>query len=558
MKNIHKELFLTAAAALLLCGAAAAAPADPVFNAMKDEMGRSMDKLKMGELQKPYFISYTVADSTALYIAATFGSLEGVTSYPYRRVKAEVRVGDAKFDSSGFASNARGYTPSVDYAAPMGSDYDSLRFALWSLTDSAYKEALDNYSKKKAFVESKNITELYADLTPETPHTAVSGAEPAPFNADLWKERVRALSAVFKKYPAVKVSQVYLSREAGVNRFINSEGSEFRQPRCSGMLELNGRTYTADGYKLGAGARYGFCSEADLPSYEALLKKADELGARLTAMSVSVPMKAYIGPVLFEGSAAGKFFDHFFVSNVAYPREIWKESSKWSPDAVYSKAGQLVERLDMRVMPPFLNVVDDPSAVSYNGMALNGHYDVDDEGVPAGRLTLVEKGKLKDIYRYRAATRDFSASNGHGRGEVTEHVTGAPGNVFIKPADNPARVLPMPELRKKFLDLCREQELDYCLLVRDLGGFGGAFSAYKVYVADGREESVHAIEFTGSSLRALRDITAVSKEMDVYPLSWTPPASLVAPAVLVQEMEVKKTEQKPDRKPYLEHPYFVK
>ena len=69
---------------------------------------------------------------------------------------------------------------------------------------------------------------------------------------------------------------------------------------------------------------------------------------------------------------------------------------------------------------------------------------------------------------------------------------------------------------------------------------------------------MHAIEFIGANLRALRDIVAVSKEMKVYDLAWTPPASLVAPSILVQEMEIKKTEDKPDRIPYLAHPFFAK
>ena len=559
MKKQYVKLLLSAGAALLLGGTLRAAPADPVFNAMNDELTRSMAKLRMGALQKPYFAAYTVAESTSVYISATFGALENFTVYPYRRVKAEVRIGDPKFDSTGYLGNAWGYyRPSVDYGVSLDDNYDSLRFSLWALTDSAYKDALDTYSKKKAFVESKNITELYDDLTPEPAHRAFSEAAPVPFDAADWKEKVRALSAVFEKYPAVKVSLVYLSREAGINRFVSSEGTAFRQPRCSGTLAMVGAVYTADGYKLAANSSFNFCSASDLPSYAELVKKAGELGARLTTMSASVPMTAYIGPVLFEGDAAARFFDHFFVSNISNPREVWKEANKWSPDPVYSRAGQLVERLGMRVMPPFLNVVDDPSASSYEGAMLAGRYEVDDEGVPAGKLNLVEKGKLKDIYRYRAATRDFKTSNGHGRGEAGEFVTGGPGNVFIQAADNPARVLPKAELKNKFLDLCREQENDFCLLVRYVGSFGGAFSAFKVYVSDGHEEPVHAIEFTGANLRALRDIAAVSKEMKVYPLSWTPPASLVAPDVLVQEMEIKKTEQKPDRKPYLEHPYFAK
>jgi predicted Zn-dependent protease len=83
------------------------------------------------------------------------------------------------------------------------------------------------------------------------------------------------------------------------------------------------------------------------------------------------------------------------------------------------------------------------------------------------------------------------------------------------------------------------------------------FAALKVYL-DGREEPVHGIEFTGVNLRALRDITAVSSETYVHNLGWSVPGAIVTPSLLVQEMEIKKSDQKPEKKPYLPHPYFGK
>ena len=73
---------------------------------------------------------------------------------------------------------------------------------------------------------------------------------------------------------------------------------------------------------------------------------------------------------------------------------------------------------------------------------------------------------------------------------------------------------------------------------------------------DGHEEPAHSLVFTGTSLRALRDIVYVSKERNVYSLGWSPEADLVHPDILVREMEIKKSSQKPPKKTYLEHPYF--
>ena len=113
-------------------------------------------------------------------------------------------------------------------------------------------------------------------------------------------------------------------------------------------------------------------------------------------------------------------------------------------------------------------------------------------------------------------------------------------------------------MKARLIQLCREQELDYCLLVKGLDGMTAPFSGYKVYVEDGREEPVHGVEFTGMTLRALRDITAVSKELYVSYPPWDPQASIAAPSILVQEMEIKKSEIKPEKRPHLEHPFFAR
>lgn len=557
-KHISKILTVLTALSFALSARAALPEGDAVFAAMKDEMSRSMSKLQMDALQKPYALFYSVEEGRYLDISAAFGGVESFYAAPYRRLKVDLRVGSPAFDNSNYAANMwEGYSAENDWSLAQEDGYDSLRYSLWSATDKAYKKALENHSKKKAYKESKNITELFDDLTPQPPHELFLAAGTETLDEGLWRENIRRVSAVFLKYPAVKYSKVHLNFQSGSARFLNSEGSAFRKPDCRGAVTIEAQAYAPDGFLITAGGEEAFCLAKDAPPLEKLIEKAEEAGKRLSGMEKSSRIKAYIGPMLFEKDAAGKFFDHFLVSNISNPREIWTTPNSWSTEAVYRRAGELVERIDMRVLSPFLSVTDDPSARYYEGRPLVGAYEVDDEGVPAQRLKLVEKGKLLGYYMSRTATRDFKKSNGHGRADFGSYPSGLPSNVFIRAEDNPSKVLPRAELKKKFLEICREQELEYCLLVRGLDSMYEPFSAYRVYVKDGHEEPVHGIEFTGTSLRALRDITAVSKELNVYYPQWSVPGAIVAPSILVQEMEVKKTEKKPEKKPYLEHPYFA-
>lgn len=545
--------------ALCARAALAALPADDkVFAAMKDEVARSMAKLDMDKLGKPCFLAYHVEDGHFFRVAASFGAVEELISSDYRRVKADLRVGNYKLDNSHYAPDVfTGYRADPDWSVALEDNYDSLRFSLWSATDRAYKKALETYSKKKAFIESKNMTELYDDLTPQEPYELFRPVTTERVDEAAWRENARRISSVFLKYPEVKYSAVRFSFSSGGMRFLSSEGSAFRQPACDGSVTIEAHGYAPDGFRLKSSHSESFCLAKDAPALEKLLAKAEELGGDMARMGKSEPIKAYIGPVLFEGPAAARFFDNLLVRNAANPREVWTEKSRWNADTVFRRSGELVERLGMRVTSPFLNIADDPLQRYSEGRPLAGFYEADDEGVPARRVSLVAKGKLSEYFMSRAATRDFKKSNGHGRAGFSEYPAGAPSNVFVTPEENPARVMPMAELKKKFIEMCKEQELEYCIRVKGIDGMYSPFSAWKVYL-DGREEPVHGVEFTGVNLRALRDIAAVSRETSVHDLSWSVSASIVTPALLVQEMEIKKSEEKPEKKPYLPHPYFGK
>ena len=56
-----------------------------------------------------------------------------------------------------------------------------------------------------------------------------------------------------------------------------------------------------------------------------------------------------------------------------------------------------------------------------------GNYEVDDEGVKASRVSVIEKGQLVSYLLSREPIRDFPDSNGHGRAAVTGPPTVKPG-----------------------------------------------------------------------------------------------------------------------------------
>ncbi len=53
------------------------------------------------------------------------------------------------------------------------------------------------------------------------------------------------------------------------------------------------------------------------------------------------------------------------------------------------------KKLGQQIMPEFISVIDDPTCEQLQSKTLNGFYKIDDEGVPAQKVTLVDHGVLK-------------------------------------------------------------------------------------------------------------------------------------------------------------------
>ncbi|MCM2266821.1 MAG: metallopeptidase TldD-related protein [Elusimicrobiales bacterium] len=565
-------------ALLTLALALAAAPAfcaeDAVLKAMTDEMKRTISRLKMDSLDKPYFVSYYVLDSSETALSAVFGALKEDSFNAARHAAAELRVGTPALDNSWYVGqDFNGFEP-ANLLLNEEDGYDAIRFSLWSMTDDVYKKALEKHSQKKAYQKKKNITELYGDLAPAGQESYFGDRKVVPaLDTAAWRAHVKDLSAIFRKYPKVQWSQVRFTYTPRVVRFVNSEGTSYRYWWDKVNLEIRASIQDKTGLKLSDEKALAWRSLQEVPSYEALAAETEVFAREMSDLAEPSPAEVYLGPVLFEGQAAAEFLNQLFVGNISFARQPWADQEDWMK--YYINAGELTKKLGMRVLPAFMDVSDDPSRESFGGTGLIGGYPIDNEGVIPVPLQLVKEGKLVNFYMGRAPVKEFRASNGHGRGFVTEFATPRPGNVFF--TSKPEKRVPQAELKKKLLAAAADSGLDYAVIVRRVDGeasrksdalLAGPVLAYRVSVKDGSEKVIGGSDWAGVTFRALRDIMLVSDKDQVYnyfqpgPFYYNRgfvPASIVAPdALLVQEMELKPTEAKPDRQPYLPHPYFAK
>ncbi len=542
---------------------------DFVFKAMKSEMIRTMEKLKLDDLRKPYFVSYYVADSSSYYISASFGDIKSKNFRVNRYGKADIRIGSKKFDNANYiGNNFSAYSP-FSGALPIESDYDAIRRSLWLLSDKAYKDALQKYSQKDSYRKKRNIKDIYGDMTDEKIQSYIEKPEKIEdFDFKSYCSEIKELSNLFRAYPDLKSSDISFSWGFGIKRFINSEGTIYKKYFKAITITVSLKTQNEDGYKVFASKDFMYENPSDI-DFSKLREDIKKMAEDYSKASHSKSINFYVGPVIFEGEAASEFFNQLFVSNISFAPMPWAEQDTYLK--YYYSIPKLTDKIGMRIFPPFISAYDNPLEGKYAGAALFGSYKIDAEGIVPEKLELVERGKLKNIYLSRTPYKEFKKSNGHGRMSSDSFSTAGAGNVFI----NSEKKVSYAKLKKKLIQMGRDLELDYVVLIKSIQSYKGTqkylgdpILAYKLDIKTKVESPLSIVEFEGLTMRALRDIVLTSDKSKVYNFYQSNPfayssgrysTSIISPeAVLVGEIELKKTDNKPDKLPYLKHPFFSK
>ncbi|MBI4249196.1 MAG: hypothetical protein HY611_06815, partial [Elusimicrobia bacterium] len=495
---IKPHVWAACAAALLAVSPAWAQKTkeEIIFSAMQDEIQRTVAKLQMENMSKPYFMSALVADMARVQLGGDFGAVVTVSSDAYRMLKIDLRVGDRSLDNTHFVGRDHWtYRPKTAYV-PEDDDYDALRFEIWSAADEAYKSALELFSQKTAYLKSKLIADRTDDLSVATPVAEILPEYRENLDVPLWTAQIRELSKIFKEFAAIQDSYVSMDFLSRNDYFTSSEGARWRKPAPEVEIRLSATVQAADGMKIHDSRLLLARSLQDIPDFEALKSLTRDFAANMAELSKAPPMESYIGPVIFEEQAAAEFFNQLLARNVSFPKSPLFENESKKEDF---QSAELLRRLNRRVVPEFISAADDPSLTEYGGSPLAGHYLIDDEGVKAQRVEIVVLGKLKDVLMDRSPIKERAQSNGHGRAGLTELPGGRIGNFIV----TAAKTLSREKLKEKLLELCRKSELEYGLIIRRMeretarkapgSMLSDPVAAYKVYAADGREEPVRGL-----------------------------------------------------------------
>lgn len=516
---------------------------------MNEELARSMKELRRPGHPRVYYLSYLFRNERRESIFGRLGAIAEHQTAARNFVFCDVRVGSHRYDQVGYGGlrDNDDADESVDYIGmPAEISEDAFKFALWRLTDARYREAAEQYYERKS--KELHYVDEQRGLASKVKAKGVRSAKIRRFpevDVDYWTWLIRKASGLLKSCPAIQVSDFEFVAWHRQQMFVDSEGAEIAQQ--TSVFDLAARYWllTPKGAPIEQEAALIVGDLADLPSEKELLRIVKARIELILALSRAPHLNAFSGPVLLGAVPAGLFFHEVVGHRLEGSRLLSSD-----------EGATFADLRGKHIAPAFVDIVDDPTLERFNGKRLIGHFRYDDEGSPAKRAVLVEKGVLRGFLTTSAPIPGQSALNGHARNARHERPISRMGNLLVVNREPVAE----PELWERFLEEIRRRKAPFGIWVREtLGGEtyttkydfqafkGEIMHAVRVFPS-GRKELVRGVDFVGTPLSALDALLCMGDDPTVDNAfcgaeSGQIPVSTIAPSALLGNLELQSKDR---------------
>ena len=529
-----------------------------VLKAMKAELDRSMEILG-DEPVPPYFLSYEITETTGRSAGAQFGALVFSNSSRGRVLDIDLRVGDYGLDNTRPLRGRGGFSffGNDRVSAPVEDDADAIRALLWHETDKRYKRALEELTTVKTDVQvTVEAEDKAGDFSREEPSKGFEAARPIEADLADWEKKVQRYTAPFARFGDFYQARASFSANVETRWFVNSDGSEIQTSETLYRLFISASTKAEDGMVLPLYKSYIALTPESLPDDETVARDVANMVETLLALRDAPLVEPYTGPAILSGEASGVFFHEILGHRLEGHRQKLEDE------------GQTFKKLlNERVLPASFSVHFDPTMTRHGGTDLAGTYRFDNQGIPARRVTVIDKGILKAFLLSRRPIDGFPRSNGHGRKQAGFKPVARQSNLIVEVADP----LTADELKGELLAAIEADGKPFGLRFEAIqGGFTttGRFMpnsfnvtplvVYRVY-PDGPEELVRGVDLIGTPLTTFSKVAAGDDQIAVFngtcgAESGGVPVSAASPSILVSQIEVQKKGKSQDRPPLLPAP----
>ncbi len=535
----------------------------PTLKLMSQELKRSFNILKK---QKPpiYYLSYTYTEGENIGLQVEFGGVLQKYHHYTADVEVQARAGNIHLDNTRALKGEREDTVLAGWEKVPGVSADNpkaFELAWWRATQAAAEQAQHNYSRVTANVRTMSQTKDQSDDFVFPPvETFCQTQEMQKIDLEKIQDLLVQASKLVIGKPDVLDSVFSFGFTQGHRYFVDSRATQLKTPyvRMRLMYVLSNRT--ADGMTLERFKDYNVFSVEELPTAEQLAADVNKSLQELHMLTQAPEGDPLTAPTILKGKAAAVFVHEVLGHRLEGHRQ--KDDSEGQ--TFTGKIGQ-------RVISPLLTIVDDPTQVQFQGTALRGHYVYDDEGVKARPVTLIEKGVLKNFLMPSSPIKGFAQSNGHGRREIGRRAVARMGIMQARAE----QTVPYEELEKQLIAEIKRQGKPYGFIVEDLGG-GFTFTntsmpqsfkleaklVWRIY-PNGKKEIVRGLDVIGTPLVSFNKIIAVGDDDTVFDGScgaesgWVPQTN-ISPSLLLESMEMEKTQKGDFKPPVLPSPLLEK
>jgi TldD protein len=576
------EASMQAAQPAEVAAAPVSGPQAAELEAVAAELARGSSNLRLTGAPDPYRAEARFVRADLLSLDGSYGGL--VTNVMNRQAigAVEVRVGSPQRDNSNFFGGDSGVAR-LDVALHPASRL--LRKKLWLGLDRAFRGATRAYAQKLVTLKRLVDEVRPPDYTDGPgPVSNLHAADPIVFDRSGLAAMVSSLSARFRNWPQIDNGDVHLQVLRSHETVVTTDGVLLQWVNDRAIVAVVADTKAEDGMHLDHGLALhlqGIPSGDDdlLALGEALvdrvLRELDEL-ARAPMIE-----EEYDGPILFRGAAAAQFLASTVATEMAgNPAPLADGGPLMELEPAWQK------RRGKVVMPPFIDLVDDPTAEGF------GRVSYDAEGFSPESLSLVREGVLENLLMTRTPNEYQSGSNGRARMSPSLEVGPAISNLELR---SRKRGLAPTALERELLARAREDGYEFAYVIESLrdGSILGpvprdSAAAYagtgkltlplpaRVYRldADGTRTLIRGALLGPASVRVLRRIRATGQTSHIEPmripvgtyggfgadvgmdhvLSQTVDVQVRTPDLLVDGLELLVERGEHERLPTLVHP----
>lgn len=492
-----------------------------IFNAMRDEMNRSMKEYKNLDAGQFFYIMYQIDDGKRLSASAMLGSIIKSEKKDFRSQGYRIMLGDYNFNDENFISSSIDYDfPMITgIEVPLGDDYIGIRRALWNYTEIAFKNCTETYlDKKEYFKENPQKKPTIPDYTKVDSIKFLKNSNINFLDQKLAEDFVRKISMVFRSYDEITKSTVSFNQIRINVYLLSTEGVMCKIPLDYSQVTVNASISNDTTDEQSINENISFYEKDPnnfLINSDKIKNSSQKFAEYLISIKNAEEMKDdYDGPVIFSDLASSNFFYNTlfgYENNLIANRESVLDQPKFT--SMHQPKSTLEDKIGKKVIPSDFTIIDKPKLEKYDNKTLLGVTYIDQEGVvPPDELTLIQNGELITLLSNRTPSSSASRSNGHKRLGVSGNGSlsmMAPSNLFVNYSNGKEKNV----IISKLIEICKENSLEYGIEITSLDSTADE-SPYVYYKIDlnGNKKMIKPMSFPEVDFKALNKVKDCSSK----------------------------------------------